>query len=70
MPVGLIKGSGNLGVLAQAVEGMLTSLGPISLTGGSPCWGAGRDAHVLDFGGGGLPNPEQMSLAKGKVQVT
>ncbi len=63
LPVGLVKGSGNIGMLAPAMEGMLSSLGPITVSAGSLCWAAAQDARTFDFGNVGAPHAEEMEKA-------
>lgn len=64
LPIGLLKGPGNYGVLAEATEGVFSSLGPITKASGSLCLSAGWDAQLLDFGGVHSNNPKEMSKAK------
>lgn len=60
----LNKYSGNFGVLHNAAEGFFNSLGSSSQAIGSPCWSAGLDANVYDFGNYLTSSPEQMAKAK------
>lgn len=64
LPIALLKGPGNYGVLAEAAEGLFTSLGAITLAAGSLCLSAGWDAQLLDFGGTRYRDPAEMAKAK------
>lgn len=64
LPIFLSKSSGNLGVLHQAVDGFFNGIGYVTLTSGSLCWAAGRDARAFDFGACGNPDPEDMVLSR------
>ncbi|WP_026198884.1 molybdopterin-dependent oxidoreductase [Desulfitobacterium hafniense] len=63
LPIAYLRGSGNIGILAKAMEGMLSSLGDITVIGGTLCGAAGQDAQVLDFGAQNPMDPEQMAKA-------
>jgi len=60
LPLALIKGSGNMGVLAAAMEGFFNSLGTTTMSGGDLCWAAARDARQLDFGTTYSKDPQEM----------
>jgi len=60
----LNKYSGNFGILHNAAEGMFNSLGATTQAIGSPCWSAGLDANIYDFGDYLTSDPEHMSSAK------
>lgn len=64
LSIGLLKGPGNYGVLAEAAEGLFSSLGSITLAAGSLCLSAGWDAQLLDFGGTKNRDPSEMAKAK------
>jgi anaerobic selenocysteine-containing dehydrogenase len=65
LPIAYMKGGGNYGVLAEAVKGLFTSLGPISIVNaaGALCLAAAWDAQMLDFGAFISPQPEEMENA-------
>jgi len=63
LPIALLKGSGNHGVLAEAIEGVLSSMGSITRATGSLCLSAGWDAQLLDFGGIHSQEPRDMEKA-------
>lgn len=42
--------SGNMGLLNQSMEHFFSSLGGTTIATGSPCWSAGLDAVIIDFG--------------------
>lgn len=64
LPLCLNKYSGNFGWLHNAVEAFFDSLGGTTRAGGSPCWSAGLDAFLLDFGTVHSPDPEKMAQSK------
>ncbi len=64
LPFCLNKYSGNFGILHNAVEGMFNSLGPTTQARGSPCWSAGLDAQLYDFGSNINSDPEELANAK------
>ncbi len=64
LSLALNKYSGNFGLLHNAAEGMFNSLGATTQTTGSPCWSAGLDAHIYDFGNYLTSDPEQISESK------
>ncbi len=63
LPLAYLKGSGNYGILAEAMEGLFSSLGPFTKVGGSLCLAAGLDAQLLDFGGVKYRKVEEMAEA-------
>jgi len=59
LPLAFVKGSGNLGALHGAFEGLWNATGYCTKTVGSLCWAAGNDAHIQSFGEQVLnPDPE------------
>ena len=64
LPIALNKYSGNLGALHNAMEGLLSGLGPTTRAIGSPCWSAGIDAQIFDFGAFACSDPIDMKNAK------
>lgn len=63
LAIALNKYSGNFGILHNSVEGFFNSLGQTTRAVGSPCWSAGLDASVYDFGNYKNSDPEQLSYA-------
>ena len=61
LSLALNKYSGNFGLLHYAAEGMFNSLGATTQMTGSPCWSAGLDAHIYDFGNYLTSDPEQIA---------
>lgn len=64
LPIAFLKGSGNYGVLAEAMGGLFASLGPITRVGGSLCLAAALDAQLLDFGGVKYRQVEEIKESK------
>jgi len=64
LPLCLNKYSGNFGLLNNAVEGLFNRLGPTTQVLGSPCWSAGLDAQLIDFGNNYNSDPENLRKAK------
>ena len=60
LPLCLNKYSGNFGLLHYAVEGLFNSLGPTTQTTGSPCFSAGLEGQLLDFGANVTADIRQM----------
>ena len=60
----LSKYSGNLSILNYAVEGLMSSLGHVTMPQGNPCWSAGLDAQNYDFGKMWCNDPEDLVQAK------
>lgn len=58
------KGTGNIGLLHYAVEGMFNSLGAHTKPIGDPCLAAGKDALFYDYGQAIGPDPESMQHAQ------
>lgn len=64
LPLAHNKYSGNFGILHNALEAFLTGLGPTTRAVGSPCWSAGVEAQVFDFGAFFCSDPLEMEKAK------
>ncbi len=64
LPICLNKYSGNFGLMNFALEGLFNSLGPTTQVLGSPCWSAGLDAQMFDFGANINSDPEQLERSK------
>lgn len=60
LPLCLNKYSGNFGLLHHAMEGLFNSLGPTTQATGSPCFSAGLDGQLLDFGANVTADIRQM----------
>lgn len=60
----LNKYSGNFGVVHNSVERFFDGLGKTTRVIGSPCWSAGLDAHIYDFGNYYTSDPSEMANAK------
>jgi len=63
LPLALNKYSGNFGILHNAMEGLFTGIGATTRAIGSPCWSAGIDAQILDFGTFFCSDPLDMAKA-------
>lgn len=59
----LTKYSGNFGVVHNCVEQFFNGLGPTTRVTGSPCWSAGLDGHLYDFGDYTTADPATMRHA-------
>lgn len=59
----LTKYSGNFGVVHNSVDQFFNGLGPITKVAGSPCWSAGLDGHLYDFGDYTTSDPSDMRHA-------
>lgn len=64
LPIAHNKYSGNFGILHNALEALMTGLGPTTRAVGSPCWSAGVEAQVFDFGAFFCSDPLDMEQAK------
>ncbi len=64
LPLALNKYSGNFGTLHTALEGLLAGIGDTTRAVGSPCWSAGVDAQMYDFGKFFCSDPLDMAEAK------
>ncbi|AOM83611.1 molybdopterin-dependent oxidoreductase [Salisediminibacterium beveridgei] len=59
----LTKYSGNFGVVHNSVDQFFNGIGPITKVTGSPCWSAGLDGHLYDFGDYTTSDPANMRHA-------
>lgn len=64
LPICMNKYSGNFNIWHYSVEGMMNSIGYISLVMGTPCWPAGIDAQGYDYGFMWNTDPEEFVKAK------
>lgn len=64
LPVCMNKYSGNFNIWHYCVEGLMNSLGHISLVMGTPCWPAGIDAQGYDYGFMWNTDPEDFVKTK------
>jgi len=64
LPICMNKYSGNFNIWHYCVEGLMNSLGYISLVMGTPCWPAGIDAQGYDYGYMWNTDPEDFAKAK------
>ena len=64
LPIAHNKYSGNFGILHNALEAFMTTLGPTTRAVGSPCWSAGVDAQTFDFGAFFCSDPLDMEKSK------
>ncbi|AFL98968.1 anaerobic dehydrogenase, typically selenocysteine-containing [Desulfitobacterium dehalogenans ATCC 51507] len=64
LPIAHNKYSGNFGIMHNALEAFMTGLGPTTRAVGSPCWSAGVEAQVFDFGAFFCSDPLDMEKAK------
>jgi anaerobic selenocysteine-containing dehydrogenase len=64
LPVCMNKYSGNFNIWHYCVEGLMSSLGYISLVQGTPCWPAGIDAQGYDYGYMWNTDPEDFAKSK------
>lgn len=64
LPICMNKYSGNFNIWHYCVEGLMSSIGYISLVQGTPCWPAGIDAQGYDFGFMWNTDPEDFAKAK------
>ncbi len=60
----LNKYSGNFGIVHNSVERFFDGLGKTTRVIGSPCWSAGLDAHLYDYGNYYTSDPSEMMHAK------
>ncbi|MFO0752328.1 MAG: molybdopterin-dependent oxidoreductase [Thermodesulfovibrionales bacterium] len=63
-PICMNKYSGNFNIWHYCVEGLMSSLGYISLVQGTPCWPAGIDAQGYDYGYMWNTDPEDFAKSK------
>lgn len=63
LPLGLLDGKANTGVLARSLSGMLSAMAPITEIRGPQSSGPGLDAQLLDFGRVRAKDPEDMKKA-------
>jgi len=63
LAAGYVKGSGNLGLLHQAVEGMFAGLGPHTRPVGNICSATGETSLRDNMGEMSSPDPEEMADA-------
>jgi len=64
LPICMNKYSGTFNIWHYCVEGLMSSIGPISLTMGTPCWPAGIDAQGYDYGFMWNTDPEDFAKSK------
>lgn len=64
LPICMNKYSGNFNIWHYCIEGLMNSLGYISLVMGTPCWPAGIDAQGYDYGFMWNTDPEDFAKSK------
>ncbi len=64
LPLCMNKYSGNFNIWHYCVEGLMSSMGYISLVMGTPCWPAGIDAQGYDYGYMWNTDPEDFAKSK------
>jgi len=60
----LNRQGGNMGILHNAMEGLLRSLGGLTLVKGDSCFPAAQDAQMYDMGASIISDPEELDQAK------